>query len=40
MAGLINNVIIGIYYKMSYSLVMILELNSVSEVQYKEIGDK
>ena len=26
-----------IYHKMSYSLVMILELDSVSEVQYKEI---
>ena len=24
-------------YKMSYSLIVILELNSVSEVQYKEI---
>jgi len=25
------------YHKMSYSLVVVLELNSVSEVQYKEI---
>jgi len=27
----------SIYYKMSYSLVVILELNGVSEVQYKKI---
>ena len=27
----------GSYYKMSYLLVVILELNSVSEVQYEEI---
>ena len=25
------------YHKMSYSLVVILELNSISEVQYKKI---
>jgi len=28
---------ISVYHKISYSLVVILELNSVSEVQYKEI---
>ena len=29
-----------VYYKMRYLLVMILELNSGSEIQYKEINQQ